>query len=166
MSHSEVRVAWNGSNKNYIQRNKIKTTLKKDCICTRMMSIQKMTKTFPKPMIDFEKDGAKQTTQIHVKNANIILHTFWLVAVDCRVKGDLCRILRTFSHRDGIYIFILARLSYRIKWAFLITFCPVSVRPSVDFFFFFTFLTFSPGTRPILAKLGTKHYWWRRSSSS
>ena len=54
----------------------------------------------------------------------------------------------------------LAHLSWKLKWAFLITRCPssvcLSVRLSVNFHIFDFF---SRTTGPILTKLGTNHPW-------
>ena len=54
---------------------------------------------------------------------------------------------------------LLAHLSWKLKWAFLIACCPSSVRPSVRLLTFHIFIFFSRTTGPISTKLGTKHPW-------
>ena len=55
----------------------------------------------------------------------------------------------------------LAHLSWKLKWAFLITCRPSSVRPSVCVNFHI-FIFFSRTTGPISTKLGTHHPWVKR----
>jgi hypothetical protein len=68
--------------------------------------------------------------------------------------------MRTYNLHDKLRndydAWLLAHLSWKLKWAILITGCLSSVRPSVNFYIFDFF---SRTTRPILTRLGTDHLW-------
>jgi hypothetical protein len=80
---------------------------------------------------------------------------------------DLHTIRCCFTQETRIYMvkgwgsqWFLAHLSWKLKWAILIAFCPSSVRPSVCLsvnFYIFDF--FSRTTGPILTKLDTNNPW-------
>jgi hypothetical protein len=65
------------------------------------------------------------------------------------------------------FIPFLAHLSWKLKWAFLIAFCPSSVRPSVRpsdvcLLDFYIFNFFSRTAGPILTKVSTNHPYAKR----
>ena len=96
--------------------------------------------------------GTFQIQKLLIKNSNNSKITLlWPYLV----KNKFCRLFELWLQIGGW--FLLAHLSQRLKWAFLINICP-SLSSSL-LLTFHIFIFFFRTTGPISTKLDTKHLW-------